>query len=246
MYGTVEEHSEQRYFDITIAGTTGMSPYYSSPKHLGDINNSQGNSTTADSVTVKPYKSTRASFTAASAISTLGSTGFLRRTTNIAETIANQAKDFLNSNTPIGISTENVNTGYMAFHNFYRFLLKYKQHASSRTPRPPGQPKDLHPLTFINWKDGNQYDVVITNFQLLREANNPMLYNYNISMRAYNLKQAGDGLDLSRYKAEQINLLDSLGLSGVNGSLKAKLARKARSARNAAYAVVALTKVAGQ
>jgi hypothetical protein len=28
LYGTVEEHSEQRYFDITISGTTGFSPRY--------------------------------------------------------------------------------------------------------------------------------------------------------------------------------------------------------------------------
>ena len=240
MYGTVEKHSEQRYFDINIAGTTGMSPSYSSPKHLGDISESQGKLTPKDSVVKNPYKSTRASFTAASALSSFGSTGFLRRSSNIAETIANQTKDFFNPNTPIGISTENVNTGYMAFHNFYRFLLKYKEHTSSRTPN---QPKNFHPLTFINWKDGNQYDVVITNFQLLREANNPMLYNYNISMRAYNLKKAGAeiGGDIA-----QTDLLDSLGLRGVNGSLKAELARKARSARNAAYAVVALTKVAGQ
>ena len=28
MYGTVEEHSEQRYYDITIAGTTAMMPRY--------------------------------------------------------------------------------------------------------------------------------------------------------------------------------------------------------------------------
>ena len=28
MYGTVEEHSEQRYYDIQISGTTGMAPRY--------------------------------------------------------------------------------------------------------------------------------------------------------------------------------------------------------------------------
>src|SRR5690349_19439102 len=31
LYGTVEEHSEIRYFDITIEGTTGMAPKFVAP-----------------------------------------------------------------------------------------------------------------------------------------------------------------------------------------------------------------------
>lgn len=247
MYGTVEEHSEQRYFDINISGTTGMSPTYTTYGLVSDIRFAKIETLDATGKNIINSASNRgkqrASYSAASVISTAADTaGFLRRSANIAETVANQAKDLFGAPRPIGISTQNTNTGYMAFHNFYRFLLKYKKHTSLRSPN---QPKDFHPLTFINWKDGNQYDVVITNFQLLREANNPMLYNYNISMRAYNLKQAGAGMGIGG-DAAQTDLLDSLGLNGVKGSVKAFLARKARNARNAAYAAVALTKVAGQ
>lgn len=246
MYGTVEEHSEQRYFDINISGTTGMSPTHTTYVKLSDLNYASiqpldlKGKAIADNAANR--KRQRASYSAASIITTAADiSGFGRRTANIAETIASQAKDLFGAPRPIGISTENMNTGYMAFHNFYRFLLKYKKYTSSRAP---SQLNDFHPLTFINWRDGNQYDVVINNFQLLREANNPMLYNYSISMRAYNLKQAGAGSEV--VDAAQVDLLDSLGLNGIKGSAKAWLARKARNARNAAYAAIALTKVAGQ
>lgn len=246
MYGTVEEHSEQRYFDISIAGTTGMSPTHTTYIKLSDISYAKIEPLDAKGNAILNQASNRtkqrASYSAASIISTAADTsGFLRRTANIAETIATQAKDLFGAPKPIGISTENANTGYMAFHNFYRYLLKYKKYTASRSPE---QSKSLHPLTFVNWKDGNQYDVVISNFQLMREANNPMLYNYNISMRAYNLRQAGSGLGV--VDAAQTDLIESLGLNGVKGSAKAWLARKARNARNAAYAAIALTKVAGQ
>jgi hypothetical protein len=78
----------------------------------------------------------------------------------------------------------------------------------------------------------------------MRDASNPMLYNYTISMRAYNLTTAGSGD--ATMQIDQYDLLKSIGLDKVNGSAKALLARKARNARNAAYAAIALTKVAGQ
>jgi len=245
MYGTVEEHSEQRYFDINISGTTGMSPMYSTYAKLSDINephtnvaNGKGGPGGKSSMN----KRKRKSYSSASAISKgADSLGFLKRSANIVETIASQAKDLIGAPKPIGISTENANTGYMAFHNFYRFLLKYKKHTSSKRSQAN---LDLHPLTFINWKDNNQYDVAISNFQLMRDANNPMLYNYTISMRAYNLATAGsEGYGMA---TDQYDLLESIGLNGVKGSAKAWLARKARNAKNAAYAAIALTKVAGQ
>jgi hypothetical protein len=244
MYGTVEEHSEQRYFDINISGTTGMSPTYSTYAKLSDINTPNMDPAKLDGPGGKKAKNERKrkSYSTASVISAgIDTLGFLRRTANIAETIASQAKDLFNAPKPIGISTENVNTGYMAFHNFYRFLLKYKKHTSSKRSNTNA---GIHPLTFINWKDNNQYDVVISNFQLMRDASNPMLYNYTISMRAYNLTTAGSGD--ATMQIDQYDLLKSIGLDKVNGSAKALLARKARNARNAAYAAIALTKVAGQ
>ena len=43
-------------------------------------------------------------------------------------------------------------------------------------------------LCFINYKDAMMYNVVIQTFQLMRSAEDPMLYNYTIVMRAYNLR----------------------------------------------------------
>ena len=91
--------------------------------------------------------------------------------------------------------------------------------------------------------------MAINNFQLMRDANDPMLYKYSISLRGYNLNKAGASGEVSLEK--EADRLNSLGLSpsGLfksDTSIKAFLARKARSARNVAYAAIAVVKSAGK
>ena len=91
----------------------------------------------------------------------------------------------------------------------------------------------------MNYKDNQQYDVAITGFQLTRDASNPMLYNYNITMRAYNLQKPqqflGAAFDIRDRKEE-------LGLDGLSTSIFAEMATRARKAKNAVYAGVAAVK----
>jgi hypothetical protein len=221
MYGTIEEHSEQRYYDIQISGTTGMSPRYY--KNVEDQVN--------DSISTKAIG--RASTPIKNRVSgPLG--GFFKRTQSLIENTLNQASDLLgDDNGSTGIDLQR--TGYAAFHNFYKFLLLHKRVATGKSNIGSGSKN----LVFINYKDNNQYNVAIQSFQLVRDAANPMLYNYNITMRAYNLTTA-DSKDI---ELDVSNRLAELGLDGLETtSIAAKLANKARQAKNAAYSAVAAAK----
>lgn len=220
MYGTVEEHSEQRYYDISISGTTGMSPrYYKEIKtqirdHKNEVDGRAG----------VPVKSK------VQASGLLG--GFFKRTLSLVDNVLNQASDLLGDDEPsTGIDLEK--TGYAAFHNFYKFLLVHKKFAAGEKVRHKSTSKTLR---FINYKDNNMYDVAVQTFQLTRDASNPMLYNYNIVMRAYNMRSA-DKKDISADVKERS---EELGLSGIETtSVFAKVANKARQAKNAGYSAIA-------
>jgi len=221
MYGTVEEHSEQRYYDITIVGTTGISPRYYKP--------------------IGPQKTPsegRLGFPVKSLIPGEAG-GFAKRTQALAQNAINNASDLVFGREVPSTGISNRQTGYVAFHNLYKFLLNYKKDASGEysTGR-----RTKHPLKFINYKDNNEYDVAITGFQLSRDANNPMLYNYNITMRAYNLKDANSNkiaLDIKDRSKD-------LGLDGIKSSFFAQMANKVSQAKNAAYSAIAFAKGFGK
>lgn len=230
MYGTVEEHSEQRYFDITISGTTGMGPKYYKEKS-SSLDGSDG------FVDADKKSSKRLGFEPQSKLfGNLG--GFARRSRELLNKTlenANGVAGILKPDDAVISGIADDASGYVAFHNFYLFLLKYKKDVASQNISRTG-----HPLQFINYKDNNQYDVSITNFQLTRDQRSPMLYNYNISMRAYNLRSADRVL-----KTAGLSLSD-VGLGGVETSAFAKLSNGARKARNAAYALISAAKGLGK
>jgi len=227
MYGTVEEHSEQRYYDITIAGTTAMMPrYYKvAEDQKGDSNN--GNIG-------------RASFAVKASLSNAAG-GFFKRTLDTIENSINQAKDFLGISDKPTSGIDLKRTGYVAFHNFYKFLLAYKKDTASagiRKTNTSGKNTTAHPLRFVNYKDNNQYDVSVQQFQLTRDSGDPFLYNYNIVLRAYNLRSADaqDNVpDISDRKQE-------LGLDGIKTSLLTTMANKAAQAKRAAYSAIGAAK----
>jgi len=234
MYGTIEEHSEQRYFDIVISGTTGMTPkYFAEYRKRG--NQGQSEELNRQLGIGGFYTGVgRAKYSAATPI--LGAaSSFFRKTQELLSKARNELFEvFQNENRAIDSGVNNNQTGYVAFHNFYNFLLEYKKNVSSGN-----KPAQGHPLSFINYKDNNKYDVSITNFTLVRDYKNPMLYNYSISMRAYNLRDAD-----SSYSGFQLDLVD-LGLTGVQTSLFAKASNKVRKVKNAAYAAIAAVRSAG-
>jgi len=195
IYGTVEEHSPVRYYDIAIEGTTGIGPKYVQPVDYG--------------ATVTPLDG-RSSFTIKQNVS-LG--GFFSQTINTIGNIANSSLSNTKTSTT-GLQLDQ--TGYAAFHNLYRFLLAYKKDiigSASTNNTNGGSPPDA-PLIFFNRKDANQYSVVVKSFSLKRDKDNPMLYYYSIIMRGYDL----DYVDAALKRNNDKDLLANLGLNGINGS----------------------------
>lgn len=205
LYGTVEEHSPVRYYDISIEGTTGIGPKYVDLFEEGGI---------------PPPNIGRGSFSVKQGINNIAG-GFFAKTLSTVDSSIQKAKDVTKGVEPLttGISVEK--TGYYAFHNLYRFLLKYKKDVSGEIPGTRFLPRakdetgsDVHPLTFFNYKDNNQYKVVIRSMTLKRDREDPMLYNYNIVMRGYDLSNANQAQTIDRLG----QTIKDLGLDGVKGS----------------------------
>lgn len=193
LYGTVEEHSEQRYFDIVIDGTTGMSPRY---PFLMEGDDPGGPDSSPDDMLVRQDNFRRDSFMIKRNLAGLAG-GFFQRTLGTLQNAADKAADLARSvgisGNMFGFGTDKPQTGvlpeasgYTAFHNLYRFFLHYKKDTSGELSNR--QRRNGHPLQFLNYKDNNQYDVSIQRFTLKRNVDNPLLYNYQIILRAYNLQ----------------------------------------------------------
>ena len=197
LYGTIEEHSDVRYFDISIEGTTGMAPKFVQPGAGNDAN----------ILYSQLRKSGRSTVAVAGSIS---AGGFFAKTLGALNQAKNKAADLLDGGQKpkTGISPEN--SGYVAFHNLYRFLLQYKKDAAGTDG---SQVRTQHPLTFFNYKDNNQYDVVVKSFTMRRSADNPMLYYYSIQLRGYNLRAITSPVNDSLTQR-----LADLGLNGVDSS----------------------------
>jgi hypothetical protein len=228
MYATVEEHSEQRYFDITIAGTTGMSPRYFKEIDIQKAEHSSSKDVGRLGLAVKT-----------SLIDSNALGGFFKRTIDLINNTVDQALEVFKGKPDPAVGVDLRKTGYVAFHNFYKFLLSHKKLAAGETKTFKNEKikykSNVKTLRFVNYKDNNMYDVAIQNFTLTRSADNPMLYNYNITMRGYNLRGVDDSkisLDIAERSAE-------LGLDGIEGSFFAKMANKARAAKNAGYSAIA-------
>lgn len=206
LYGTVEEHSNVRYFDISIEGTTGMAPRFVAP-YIKEDDIEHNLLAGAAYETVR--KSGRSAFEIANSYS---AGGFFAKTLGAINQTIDKASDLLNGGAKpkTGINAEN--SGYVAFHNLYRFLLQHKKDVSGA-----GDSKTAlktHPLTFFNYKDNNQYDVAVRGFTMRRSIDNPMLYHYSIQLRGYNLKTA----DATTIDEDLKRRLKDLGLDGVDGS----------------------------
>ena len=201
LYGTVEEHSDVRYFDITISGTTGIAPRFVGPSI---VEGKMDPGAAHDSI----RRSGRSAF---SPVDSYSAGGFFAKTLAIANQIKTKATELVNGATKPETGINADNSGYVAFHNLYRFLLQYKKDAAG-TSGFVGK-RTQHPLTFFNYKDGNRYDVAVRGFTMTRSADNPMLYNYSIQLRGYNLRGLTDNVneDLQRR-------LQDLGLAGIDGS----------------------------
>ena len=211
LYGVIEEHSEVRFYDIVIAGTTGFAPRFVAPFKSG--------------TKIGDMQSTGRSAFEAKGVPDLG--GLLPEVTNTINQVLDIANDIQNTfnggvSNPTGIDP--AKSGYVAFHNLYKFFLKYKEDAANivgainskpsslptSLPTVSSTKRSLHPIQFLNYKDGIKYDCAPLSFTLTRSAEKPMEYNYVIKLRAFNLQNVNS-------KAPEANQLAKFGLGGLEG-----------------------------
>lgn len=263
--GTVEEHSDQRYFDISISGTTGIGPKYTPPaanltQLSSDLNKQVSAILGKTPKLVSPNTTSRSFYGDTSFISGGALGGFFADKIAKVNKIANSIKDVVSSVTgkPVKPHESGItlsSTGYYAFHKLYLFFNDYKKNIMKNAEPPsldlsvdgalnavagavPGGKAILDavnkknpttPLSFINYKDNNKYSCIINKFTLTRDIANPMLYNYSIQLRGYNLqpieKQVDENLEdrlsqlgLSKDGPSALARIKK-GMSGVRGAL---------------------------
>ena len=240
LYGVVEEHSDIRFHDITIQGTTGYFPKHPTPRKGETVKKVVKEKSGWDKFVdfaVETSKSVvnflNGGLSKGEESIGRGSAGsggrglsevsaFFPKTIGIAQ---QAVASILGSNdarngVPTGADgkPDFTKTGYMAFHNLQRMLFAYKKEAAAGN-----KPQSGHPIQFINYKDNMHYDCAPVQFSVTRSAESPMLYNYSITFRAYNLRT----IDAKKVSAEaKANQLKELGLDGFGNSL-AKTARGA-------------------
>jgi hypothetical protein len=192
LYGVVEEHSDVKFYNVSISGTTGHAPKYTNVQRLG-VSNAPGFKSNGRGDLSKTYTD----------VVNLGGVFNAAQ-----ETINNALKKFNDiANKPKNISGIIPEiSGYAAFQNMYRALLLYKKDTAGASGQG-AQDRAIHPLQFLNYKDGVKYDCVIQSFRFVKSAANPHEYNYDIQMTCYNLR------GVNETENETAVDLESLGLS---------------------------------
>jgi len=218
LYGTVEEHSEQRYFDIVIEGTTGMVPRYMNVMRKGELGKLSAKSAPGR---LSYGDTTDGRLT----ISTDIAGGFFAKTIGTVNAALNKAADLISNRKEDDRSGVYIDrTGYLAFHRLYKIFLMYKADMVGLDPDDPTKEATstarkratgggtAHPLLFLNYKDNCSYHCSIQRFTLNKTPDQPNMYQYSIRLRAYNLGKITELVGFIEDRRKQ------LGLDGVKSS----------------------------
>jgi len=190
--GIVEEHSGAVFYNITVSGTTGIIPNLAyidgKPRIMGDSGRNLAYEPTMLDILQKKL-------------------GFGGNTYNAVQSAIAAVKSA--SSMIFGIddktvdSDKSVNSGYSAYHVLYKFLWLYHDSKSKGSQNS---------LQFVNYKDNNQYNVVIQNFQLSRDKSRPHLYQFSIQMRGWKLETQDGDQSFELGTSGQLARLSQLGL----------------------------------
>lgn len=160
--GVVQEHSGAVFYNISISGTTGVIP---------EIDYSTGVPRAADSE-LRPLAD------GGSFINPNVAGGFGQ---NIINTVNSAVSAITGTSSKMVEASSYRKSGYTAYHVLYKFIWLYNFAKANGAK---------YQLRFINYKDNNQYDCVVTNFNLSRDKSRPHLYQYSIQLKAWKLSAA--------------------------------------------------------
>lgn len=157
--GIVEEHSGAVFYNISISGSTGVIP---------EIDYETGGP--------RALNELRSTAVGEGLISPGILGGFGKGTINA---INSAVSKFTGVDSKLVDGKRDRKSGYTAFHVLYKFIWLY-HHGKAK-----GSQQEL---LFVNYKDNNQYKVVVQNFQLSRDKSRPHLYQYTIQMKGWKLE----------------------------------------------------------
>ncbi len=157
--GIVQEHSGAVFYNITISGTTGVIP---------EIDHSTGIPRAADKE-LRPLAANDGLVNP----NVIGGFG-----QNAINAINSAVSAITGTSSKMVDHSKNRKSGYTAFHVLYKFIWLYHFAKSNGAPVQ---------LRFMNYKDNNMYDCVVTNFNLNRDKGRPHLYQYTIQLKAWKL-----------------------------------------------------------
>lgn len=213
LYGVVEEHSSIRYYDITIHGNTGISPQYiySEPTFGSKV-------LLPFSGQPEPGRSAFQAGVLARLSENLGGQG--AAITGRVQAVADMAMEIggMNFNRS---GLRDQQTGYFAFHNLQLAFIKYKQDMVNRDD-PVALAAGKKSMSFFNYKDNQRFDCIPLSFSMNRSATNPLLYNYSIRLRAFNLRP----LSSDRISLLMSDMASQLGLGRTSGDLVREIQQK--------------------
>lgn len=189
--GIVEEHSGPVFYNITVSGTTGVLP---------ELDFSSGIPRNPEDL--RPTAANEGLISSGA----LG--GFLSGAISTVNSIVSK---FTGTSSKMVDGKRNVKSGYTAYHVLYKYIWLYHFTKANGAN---------HTLKFINFKDNNQYNVAVQNFQLARDKSRPHLYQYTITMKGWNIKSMDGQATFGDPKAR----VAELGLD-TSPSLKAKMFR---------------------
>jgi len=184
--GYVEETTQTKIWIVSLSGTTGISPNRADSKGETD--------TTAPATKFRETKQNLGLIS--------GALGRVETMASYAQSIAKDATsgdlvemtNKLFTTTPI--FTESAvskdSNGYTEIHLLHKFLIMYAKEKSI-------QPNNWQ-LLFRNYKDGQEFRVVVQDFKVNKTKSSPFLYNYSISFKCWNLQPINNhGREIDRF-----------------------------------------------
>jgi hypothetical protein len=251
LYGAIEERSEIKTYSIVISGNTGIAPKnvrmrVDSASTNQDVKPSTMTSVSPGTESSSPGRSgpkTSLINDAGNFIAqNLDFTGFVKkRILPLSQGISDLVGSIFGSDAPSGF--KNYNSGYAAFHNFYRFLWTYQKLVGSKTlesdknSTDPIYSNDIKKrnssnvkLFFYNYKDKYAMHVSPQRFTLNRSSDSPYVYNYSIELIGLGYYP----ITGKSYSEDTLqNQLSSLGLDGVrSNTLRGTVSNIAGSIKN--------------
>lgn len=160
--GIVQEHSGAVFYNISISGTTGVIP---------ELDYSTGIPRNA-STGLRPLGGDQPAINP----NILGGFG-----ASAINAINSAVSAITGTSSKMVDASKGRSSGYTAYHVLYKFIWLYHFAKSNGAKQQ---------LRFMNYKDNNQYDCVVTNFNLSRDKSRPHLYQYTIQLKAWKLTTA--------------------------------------------------------